>query len=68
MRETAEKTAGDNNVELLTATGTSDVDSDSQVAALEDMTRRGAKGILIAPAARRRSCRRSRRRARPASP
>jgi fructose transport system substrate-binding protein len=49
MRETAEKTAGDENVELLTATGRSDVDSASQVAALEDMTRRGAKGILIAP-------------------
>jgi fructose transport system substrate-binding protein len=50
MRETAEKTAGDNNVELLTATGTSDVDSDSQVRALEDMTQQGAQGILIAPA------------------
>jgi fructose transport system substrate-binding protein len=50
MRKVAEKTAGDDNVELLTATGKSDVDNQSQVAALEDMTARGAKGILIAPA------------------
>jgi len=50
MRKIAEKTAGDNNVELMTATGTSDVDNQSQVAALEDMTARGAKGILITPA------------------
>jgi fructose transport system substrate-binding protein len=50
MRKVAEKTAGDDNVTLLTATGKSDVDNQSQVAALEDMTARGAKGILIAPA------------------
>jgi fructose transport system substrate-binding protein len=50
MREVAEDAAGDHDVELLTATGTSDVDNASQVAALLDMTRRGAKGILIAPA------------------
>jgi fructose transport system substrate-binding protein len=50
MRKVAEKTARDDNVELLTATGKSDVDNQSQVAALEDMTARGAKGILIAPA------------------
>ena len=50
MRETAQDAAGDNNVELLTAAGRSDVDNESQVAALDDMTRRGAKGILIAPA------------------
>ena len=50
MRKVAEKTAGDDNVELLTATGKSDVDNQSQVAALEDMTADGAKGILIAPA------------------
>jgi fructose transport system substrate-binding protein len=50
LRETAEDAAGDHDVELLTAAGTSDVDSDSQIAALEDMTSRGAKGILIAPA------------------
>jgi fructose transport system substrate-binding protein len=50
MRKVAEKTAGDENVTLLTATGKTDVDNQSQVAALEDMTARGAKGILIAPA------------------
>lgn len=50
MRKVAEKTAGDDNVTLLTATGKSDVDNQSQVAALEDMTADGAKGILIAPA------------------
>ena len=50
MREVAQKTAGDDNVKLLTAAGTSDVDNKSQVAALEDMTSRGAKGILITPA------------------
>jgi fructose transport system substrate-binding protein len=50
MREVAEKTAGEHNVELLTATGTSDVDNESQVRALADMTARGAKGILITPA------------------
>jgi fructose transport system substrate-binding protein len=50
MRKVAEKTAGDDNVKLLTASGKSDVDNQSQVAALEDMTARGAKGILIAPA------------------
>jgi fructose transport system substrate-binding protein len=50
MRKVAEKTAGDDNVKLLTATGKTDVDNQSQVAALEDMTARGAKGILIAPA------------------
>jgi fructose transport system substrate-binding protein len=50
IREVAQKTAGDDNVTLLTATGTSDVDNASQVAAIEDMTSRGAKGILITPA------------------
>jgi fructose transport system substrate-binding protein len=50
IEDTAKKTAGDENVELLVATGKSDVDNASQVAALEDMTRRGAKGILITPA------------------
>ncbi len=49
MREVAEETAEDNNVELLTATGTSDVDVDSQTRALEQMVADGAKGILIAP-------------------
>lgn len=50
IREVAQKTAGDNNVNLLTATGKSDVDNASQVAALAAMTARGAKGILITPA------------------
>ena len=49
MREVAEATARDENVELLTAAGTSDVDVDSQVAALQEMTAQGADGILIAP-------------------
>lgn len=49
MREVAEDTADDENVELLTATGQSDVDMDSQVDALEQMTADGADGILIAP-------------------
>lgn len=49
MREVAEDTADDEGVELLTATGSSDVDVDSQVSALEDMVADGADGILIAP-------------------
>jgi fructose transport system substrate-binding protein len=50
MREVAEDVAGDNDVKLLTAAGKSDVDNASQVAALADMTRGGAKGIMIVPA------------------
>jgi fructose transport system substrate-binding protein len=50
IREVAEETADETDVELLTAAGKSDVDNASQVAALEDMTKRGAKGILIVPA------------------
>src|SRR5674536_369837 len=38
MRQVAEKTASDENVKLLTAAGTSDVDNQSQVAALEDLS------------------------------
>lgn len=49
MREVAEVTARDENVELLTATGTSDVDVDGQIAALREMTAQGVDGILIAP-------------------
>jgi fructose transport system substrate-binding protein len=49
MREVAQDTADDNNVDLLTATGRSDVDYQSQVRALERMRERGAEGILIAP-------------------
>ena len=50
MREVAEQAAEEHNVNLLTATGKTDVDNASQVAALADMTARGAKGILITPA------------------
>jgi fructose transport system substrate-binding protein len=49
MKDVAQDTADDDDVELLTATGRSDVDYQSQVRAIEDMTNRGAKGILIAP-------------------
>jgi fructose transport system substrate-binding protein len=49
MREVAEDTAENNDVTLLTATGTSDVDVRSQEAALQDMVYKGANGILIAP-------------------
>jgi fructose transport system substrate-binding protein len=50
MREVAEDSAGENDVDLLTAAGKSDVDNASQVAALADMTQQGAKGIMIVPA------------------
>jgi fructose transport system substrate-binding protein len=49
MREVAEETARENGVRLLTATGMSDVDVESQQAALTRMVADGAKGILIAP-------------------
>ena len=50
MKDTAEATADDDNVKLLTAAGKSDIDNDSQVAALARMTAEGAKGIMITPA------------------
>jgi len=50
MKDTAERTADDDNVKLLTAAGTSDIDNRSQVAALQKMTAQGAKGIMITPA------------------
>ena len=50
IRESAEDAAGDEDVDLLTATGKSDVDNASQVAAIADMTAEGAKGIMIVPA------------------
>ena len=53
MREFAEDSAGDNDVNLLTAAGKSDVDNASQVAALADMTQQGAKVIIIVPASSR---------------
>jgi fructose transport system substrate-binding protein len=50
MKDTAQDTANDDNVKLLTAAGQSDVDNQSQVAALAKMTAAGAKGIMITPA------------------
>src|SRR4051795_11620748 len=50
MKDTAEQTADADNVKLLTAAGTSDIDNKSQVAALARMTAEGAKGIMITPA------------------
>jgi fructose transport system substrate-binding protein len=50
MKDTAEDTADDDNVKLLTAAGKSDIDNRSQVAALAKMTAEGAKGIMITPA------------------
>ncbi|WP_298887409.1 substrate-binding domain-containing protein [uncultured Serinicoccus sp.] len=49
MREVAQETADDLDVELLTATGTSDTDVASQEAALDDMVEQGVDGILLAP-------------------
>jgi fructose transport system substrate-binding protein len=49
MKEGAQAAADENNVELLTAAGKFDTDNASQVAALENMTTQGAKGILIVP-------------------
>lgn len=50
MKDTAQDTASGDNVKLLTAAGTSDIDNASQVAAIRRMTAAGAKGIMIAPA------------------
>ena len=49
MKEGAQAAADANNVKLLTAAGKFDTDNASQVAALENMTTQGAKGILIVP-------------------
>lgn len=49
MREIAEDTAQDLNVELISVTGASDVDVETQLEALADMTAREVDGILIAP-------------------
>lgn len=49
MREIAQDTADEHDVDLLAVTGASDVDVESQLAALERMTADGAAGILIAP-------------------
>jgi fructose transport system substrate-binding protein len=50
MKEAAQEAAKANNVELMTAAGKTDTDNQSQVTAIENMTTRGAKGILITPA------------------
>ena len=50
MKEAAKDAAKANNVQLLTAAGKTDTDNQSQVTAIENMTTRGAKGILITPA------------------
>lgn len=49
LREVAEETSENLGVTLLSATGTSDVDVDSQRQALEQMLADEAQGILIAP-------------------
>jgi len=49
MKEGAQAAAEEHNVKLLTAAGKFDTDNASQVAALENMTTQGAKGILIVP-------------------
>jgi fructose transport system substrate-binding protein len=50
MREGAQAQAKKDNVKLLTASGKFDTDNASQVAALENMTTQGAKGVLLVPA------------------
>jgi fructose transport system substrate-binding protein len=50
MKDAAQKAADANNAELVTAAGKQDTDNQSQVTAIENMTTRGAKGILITPA------------------
>lgn len=49
MREIAETTADDENAELIWATGSSDVDVETQRQALESMIADDVDGILIAP-------------------
>lgn len=49
MREVAERTAKDEGVTLLTATGQSDVDVESQREAFAEMLAAGVDGIMIAP-------------------
>src|SRR4051794_23703648 len=50
MKEGAQAQAEKNNVKLLTASGKSDTDNQSQVTAIENMTTQGAKVILDVPA------------------
>lgn len=49
MKQTAQNEANRENVDLLTATGESDVDVESQRRAIRDMIGQGAKGIILAP-------------------
>jgi fructose transport system substrate-binding protein len=49
MRGVAEDVAGERDVELISATGESDVDVEAQIEALREMTASGVDGILIAP-------------------
>lgn len=49
LRKVAEDTARKAGATLTTATGNSDVDVDSQRAALNDMVTKGVNGILITP-------------------
>lgn len=49
MRDVAQETADDLDVDFITATGVSDTDVASQEAALADMVAEGVDGILIAP-------------------
>jgi fructose transport system substrate-binding protein len=50
MKEGAQAAAKEHNVKLLTASGKTDTDNASQVAAIENMTTQGAKVILDVPA------------------
>ena len=50
MKEGAQAQAKKDNVKLLTASGKTDTDNASQVAAIENMTTQGAKVILDVPA------------------
>jgi fructose transport system substrate-binding protein len=50
MREGAQKKADELGVKLLTASGNSNTDNESQVTAIENMVTAGVKGILITPA------------------
>ena len=50
MKEGAQAAADKADAELITASGKADNDNQSQVTAIENMTSRGAKGILITPA------------------
>jgi fructose transport system substrate-binding protein len=50
MKEGAQEAAKKHNVKLLTASGKTDTDNASQVAAIENMTTQGAKVILDVPA------------------